>query len=114
MKRVFRGLVAATAAGTLLAGAAAAQTKVGVLLPKSGVYASLGNEIDDGFTMALEDLGMTGDFTLVREDTEVKPPVGLAKARKLVLEDRVDVIMASCRRAFSPRCATSSTSPRCR
>jgi len=93
MKRVFRGLVAATAAGTLLAGAAAAQTKVGVLLPKSGVYASLGNEIDDGFTMALEDLGMTGDFTLVREDTEVKPPVGLAKARKLVLEDRVDVIM---------------------
>lgn len=93
MKRIFRGLAAATAVGTLLAGAAAAQTKVGVLLPKSGVYASLGGEIDDGFTMALEDLGMTDDFTLVREDTEVKPPVGLANARKLVLQDRVDVMM---------------------
>lgn len=93
MNTVFRGLAAATALGLALSGAAAAETKVGVLLPNSGVYASLGAEIDDGFTMALEDLGMTDEFTLVREDTEVKPPVGLAKARKLVLQDKVDVIM---------------------
>ncbi len=72
---------------------AQAQTKVGLLLPKSSVYASLGNEIDDGFMIALEEAGMAGDFAIVREDTEVKPPVGVAKARKLVLQDEVDVIV---------------------
>ena len=77
----------------LMAGAAAAETKVGLLLPKSGGYAALGQEIEDGFVMALEDAGMRGDFVLVSEDTEAKPPVGVAKARKLVLEDEVDVMV---------------------
>ena len=75
--------------------APAAELKVGLLLPYSGVYAALGQEIDDGFALALEQHG--GDaagttFEIVREDTEAKPPVGLAKARKLVLEDEVDVL----------------------
>lgn len=83
----------AAAATLVMAGAAQADTKVGVLLPYSGTYAALGNEITLGFEMALEDAGRSGEFTLVNEDTEVKPPVGLAKARKLVLEDEVDVIV---------------------
>jgi branched-chain amino acid transport system substrate-binding protein len=32
-------------------------------------------------------------FPIVTEDTEAKPPVGLAKARKLVLQDKVDVMV---------------------
>ncbi len=64
----------------------------GLLLPYSGVYAALGKEIDDGFMLALEEAGMTNGVSIVREDTEVKPQVGLAKARKLDLEDHVDVI----------------------
>lgn len=67
--------------------------KVGLLLPYSGVYAALGKEIDEGFMLALEEAGMAGDISVVREDTEVKPPVGLAKARKLILEDKVDTIV---------------------
>ena len=67
--------------------------KVGLLLPYVGVYAALGNEIDAGFVLAIEESGMADKFTIVREDTEVKPPVGLAKARKLVLQDEVDVIV---------------------
>lgn len=86
-------LTASVAAGLIAAGSAHAETKVGVLLPYSGTYASLGNEITLGFNMALEEAGRTGEFTIVTEDTEVKPPVGLAKARKLVLEDEVDVIV---------------------
>jgi branched-chain amino acid transport system substrate-binding protein len=85
--------IAAAAATLMVASAAAAETKVGVLLPYSGTYAALGNEITLGFEMALEDAGRSGEFTLVTEDTEVKPPVGLANARKLVLEDEVDVIV---------------------
>ncbi len=72
--------------------ASAKSQKIGLLVPYSGVYAALGKEIDDGFMLALEEAGMTGDIQIVREDTEVKPPVGLAKARKLVLEDQVDAI----------------------
>jgi branched-chain amino acid transport system substrate-binding protein len=74
------------------AGAMAGQIKVGLLLPYSGVYAALGKEIDDGFMLALEEAGMAGAVSIVREDDESKPPVGLAKARKLDLEDKVDLM----------------------
>jgi branched-chain amino acid transport system substrate-binding protein len=75
------------------AGSAIAKVeKVGLLLPYSGVYAALGKEIDEGFMLALEEAGLGKSLSVVREDSEAKPPVGLAKARKLVLEDQVDVI----------------------
>jgi branched-chain amino acid transport system substrate-binding protein len=77
-----------------IAGSAAAKVqKVGLLLPYAGVYAALGKEIDEGFMLALEEAGMAKDIAVSREDSEAKPPVGLAKARKLVLEDQVDVIV---------------------
>ncbi len=86
---------AATAALVSLgvAGQAAAEITIGLLLPKTGTYAALGEEIERGFMLALEEAGRAGEFTIVSEDTEVKPPVGLANARKLVLEDEVDVIV---------------------
>jgi branched-chain amino acid transport system substrate-binding protein len=85
--------LAGLAAGMGLA-ASAAEVTVGVLVPYSGVYAALGQEIDDGFTLALDTYNDTGTtFTLVREDTEAKPPVGLAKTRKLLLQDEADVIV---------------------
>jgi branched-chain amino acid transport system substrate-binding protein len=93
VKNIVKSFVVGAFASTILALPAAAETKVGLLLPKSGNYAALGEEIDGGFVMALEEAGMAGDFTIVREDTEVKPPVGVAKARKLVLQDEVDVIV---------------------
>ena len=76
------------------AGSAAAKVeKVGLLLPYSGVYAALGKEIDEGFMLALEEAGIAKSLTISREDDEAKPPVGLAKARKLVLEDQADVLV---------------------
>ena len=75
--------------------AQAAEYKVGLLLPFSGVYAGLGSHIENGFKLGLEHFG--GDLggntiTLVREDTEAKPAVGLVKAKKMVLQEKVDVI----------------------
>ncbi len=89
---------AAVALAAALAGgpAAAEEYKIGLLLPFSGVYAGLGAHIENGFNLGLEHFGgELGDntVTLVREDTEAKPDVGLAKARKLVLQDRVDAIV---------------------
>lgn len=82
----------AALAGLAVGTTAEAQTKVGLLLPYSGTYAALGNEITDGFIFALEQAGRADQFTIVREDSEAKPPVGLAMARKLVMQDQVDVL----------------------
>ncbi|WP_404863934.1 ABC transporter substrate-binding protein [Georhizobium sp. MAB10] len=65
---------------------------VGMILPYVGVYASLGEEIDQGFVLALEEAGMTDRFNIIREDTEASPQVGVAATRKLVLQDEVDVL----------------------
>ncbi|MFU8865734.1 MAG: ABC transporter substrate-binding protein [Rhodobacterales bacterium] len=90
-----RAILAALGLATSLAVPAAADSvKVGLLLPFSGVYASLGNEIEAGFALGLKSFGdqTTATFEIVREDTEVKPPVALGKAKKLILQDNVDVI----------------------
>ena len=91
-----RTILAALGLATGLAVPAAAQDfKVGMLLPFSGVYASLGNEIETGFNLGIEKFGSETDatFEIVSEDTEVKPPVALGKAKKLILQDKVDVMM---------------------
>lgn len=95
MKKVIAvGIMAAGLAASVSANAT--ELKVGLLLPYSSVYASLGKEIEAGFRLALKhhggDLG-GNTIVIVKEDTEVKPPVGLAKAKKLVLQDKVDVLV---------------------
>lgn len=89
-KAALAGAVTMAASGVL---AQEEKIDVGMMLPRVGVYAALGNEIDQGFMLALEEAGMTDRFNIIREDTEAAPPVGVAKARKLVLEDEVDVLV---------------------
>lgn len=89
-KAALAGLVTSTA---MLSAAFAEDIKVGMILPYSGVYAALGQDIDDGFTLGLDTFGKdVATFDIVREDDETKPPVGLAKTKKLVLQDEVDVL----------------------
>ena len=89
----FKSCMLGVGLSVLLAAPGMAATKVGLLLPKSGVFAALGNEIDDGFVMAIEESGQAAEISIAREDTEVKPAVGVAKIRKLVLQDEVDVVV---------------------
>lgn len=91
-----RATLATLAAATTLALPAAADTvDIGILLPFSGVYAALGNEIEAGFALGLETYGNDLDVEIIlhREDTEVTPATGLARTRKLILQDDVDAIM---------------------
>ncbi|MCG6560336.1 ABC transporter substrate-binding protein [Ruegeria sp. 1NDH52C] len=92
-----RAILAALGFATSFAMPAVAEEdiKVGLLLPFSGVYASLGNEIETGFNLGLQQFGSESDvtFEIAREDTEVKPPVALGKAKKLILQDKVDVMV---------------------
>jgi branched-chain amino acid transport system substrate-binding protein len=101
-----RRLIAASAAagGALLvprglsapAIAQSAAIKIGVMAPLSGVYASLGTNKVNGIKMAFNEKQMKVGgraIELTIEDTEAKPQEGLRKARKLVEQDNVDVLL---------------------
>ena len=91
MKKRF--VLSALAAGVLSTSVASADAvKVGVLLPFSGVYAALGKEIDAGFQLGMQEFGSNLDVEFVREDSAGDPGKSIAKARKLVLQDKVDVM----------------------
>lgn len=83
---------AAFIAATISISALAEPVRIGVLLPYSGVYAALAEDIDRGFDLAIEQHAEGLEFEIIREDTETAPPVGLAKAKKLAFEDEVDVL----------------------
>ena len=85
-------------AGLGLAAVAQAEEtiKIGVVLPYSGVYASLGGDITDGMQLAFDLYGseIAGKkIVLITEDSEVKPNVGLTKTKKLVFQDKVDLLV---------------------
>jgi branched-chain amino acid transport system substrate-binding protein len=88
-------LLAAFAAQAATPARAADPLKIGVLMPTSGVFAVLGKYQLNGIRFAVEEAGgeVAGrKIELLHEDDEGKPDVGLAKARKLVLSDRVDLM----------------------
>ena len=88
----FAAIIAAQSATPALA---ADPLKIGVLMPTSGVFAVLGQRQLNGMRFAVEEAGgeVAGrKIEMLHEDSEGKPDVGLAKARKLVLSDRVDVM----------------------
>jgi len=90
------GVVGLMAAGLLYSPTAIAENpvKIGVILPYSGVYASLGGEITQGMELGFATyLNGAAEIELITEDSEVKPNVGLSKAKKLVFQDEVDLLV---------------------
>lgn len=76
--------------------AQAQDIKVGAILPYSGVYASIGEEITNAMAMAFEEAGNAVNgraLKIIRADTETKPNVAAAKARELVTSDNVDFLV---------------------
>ena len=89
------GLVALFAS---LAGTAVAQEKIkiGLVLTLSGPAAALGQQVRDGFTLAIKDLGgkMAGrDVEIVAADDELKPDAAVIKVKGLLERDKVDFVV---------------------
>lgn len=89
-------------AGNLLGGAPAyaAQSsgpiKIGVILPFSRAYKVIGDRVTAGLELALAQAGggyKGRKFEVIKEDSEMKPNVGLTKTRKLVDKDKVDFLV---------------------
>ena len=90
------GAVGLLATGLLSSPAVNAEdpVKIGVILPYSGVYASLGGEITQGMELGFATfLNGAAEIQLITEDSEVKPNIGLSKAKKLVFQDEVDLLV---------------------
>lgn len=72
-----------------------APIKIGVLLPYSGVYASLGENLTRGLELYFESINweVAGrKIELIKEDSEANPQVALRKFRKLVDQDQIDIL----------------------
>ncbi|MBU1157310.1 MAG: ABC transporter substrate-binding protein [Proteobacteria bacterium] len=89
-------------AGNLLSGAPAyaakgsGPIKIGVVLPFSRAYKVIGDRVVAGLELALNQAGGAykgRKFEVIKEDSEMKPNVGLTKTRKLVDKDKVDFLV---------------------
>lgn len=97
MNRMFSAL-AIGAALTLSLGAAHAQEKlkVGVIATLSGPPAVLGQQLRNGFQLAVKDLGgkLGGrDVEVIVQDDELKPDVAVNKVKALIDRDKVDFVV---------------------
>lgn len=94
-------MIAALAAGaalTMTAASAGAQekVKVGILATLSGPPAVIGQQLRNGFQLAVKNLGgkLGGkDVEIIVQDDELKPDVAVTKARALVERDKVDFVV---------------------
>ncbi|MCG6207764.1 ABC transporter substrate-binding protein [Rhodopseudomonas sp. HC1] len=78
--------------------AQAAPLKVGLMLPYTGTFAKLGQFIDDGFRLRVEQLGgkLGGrEVTFVQVDDESKPEAATDNMNRLVGRDKVDVVIGT-------------------
>ena len=69
--------------------------KIGLVLPYTGVYAVLGESITQAMELAFarENWTVAGrKIEMIKEDDEMKPPVGVRKTEKLIDSDKVDIL----------------------
>ena len=95
MKHIAAGIALGAAMGTA---ALAEDIKIGMVVTLSGPPAALGQQIVDGFQLALDQKdGMLGGqkVELIVEDDELKPDVALLKATSLVERDAVDFVVGT-------------------
>ena len=78
------------------AGGAAGAVKIGLVVPQSGVYATVGNEVKHGWELWLErhggKLGNREVTTVVADEGE-SPQTGVPAVQKLLQSDQVDAIV---------------------
>jgi branched-chain amino acid transport system substrate-binding protein len=72
------------------------ELRIGVLAPTTGIFAQVGKDMVDGFQMYVDEV--KGDFggakvKVIVEDEQAKPDVAVTKAKKLILQDKVHMLV---------------------
>lgn len=96
LRRLIVLVVAAMAGGGVVQAADPPELRIGALLPRTGMAASVGPEIEAGIKHVLAEAGYRVDgrkIVLIDEDESDSPATAVAKARKLVEVDKVDVVI---------------------
>lgn len=97
MKTQMTLAAAAVLLGTVVTPALAQEKiKLGVIVTLSGPAAALGQQVRDGFTLAVKDLGnkMGGrDVEVVVVDDELKPDAAVTKVKGLLEREKVDFVV---------------------
>ena len=75
--------------------AGAAELRIGYIASTTGIYAQIGADMVNGFQMYLDEHGKLGgaDVKLIVEDDQGKPDASVTKAKKLILQDKVDMLI---------------------
>ena len=99
-RRAFLKIAAATGVASLpgLAFAQGAKLKIGLMLPYTGTYATLGVAITNGFKLAVAEYGgkLGGrELEYFTVDDESDPSKATDNANKLVTRDKVDVLIGT-------------------
>jgi branched-chain amino acid transport system substrate-binding protein len=90
------GAALAFAIGPAPAAAEQQELRIGFIAPITGIFAQVGKDMVDGFNMYLDEVN--SDFggakvKLIVEDDQAKPDTGVTKAKKLILQDRVQLFV---------------------
>jgi len=102
--KTFRIACAAIGAASFLIAApafpqgASGPIKVGLMLPYSGTYAGLGNAIENGFKLYVQEQGgkLAGrEIQYFKVDDESEPSKGTDNVNKLIKRDNVDVLVGT-------------------
>ena len=89
------GACLAFAAGILPA-AAQEELRIGLIAPMTGPFAQVGADMTNGFKMYLDQVNSNfagAKVTLIIEDSQGKPDTAVTKAKKLILEDHVQMMV---------------------
>lgn len=101
MKRLMTSPCAVIAAALTMAAAPAQSAdpiKVGMMLPSTGTYARLGNNIKNGFKLYVQEQGgkLGGrEIEYVEVDSEANPAKAIDNVNKLIKQHEVDVLLGS-------------------
>ena len=97
------------AALMMTSNAGADELHIGFIAPMTGIFAQVGKDMVDGFQLYLTEHGnkLGGmDVKVIFEDDQAKPDLGVTKAKKLILSDKVDMfiggVLASSGYALAP------------
>ncbi|HEV2908965.1 MAG TPA: ABC transporter substrate-binding protein, partial [Candidatus Eremiobacteraceae bacterium] len=69
--------------------------KIGVILPSSGVYAELGDQIGKGMRLYFDEVHNKAggrEIVIINENESSDPSVAVSKATKLIQSDKVDLL----------------------
>src|SRR5258706_13653613 len=76
---------------------AAEELRIGFVAPVTGLFAQVGKDMVDGFQLYLDDVN--SDFggakvKFIVEDEQAKPETAVTRAKKLILQDHVHIVVA--------------------